>query len=143
MSLVYYFNMAISSIFIYEPIDSFRDKSYYWKEYIEFYEKYWGGPTSPFGVWFGNEYENFRNSLSSHLEMDMEEIEDCYFMKDSDGKYFVSPMYSKANSSHSENIIPIDWFILFSEEEKKTLYTHWGFNAISYDTRVDKALDQD
>ena len=71
--------MAISSILIYEPIDSFRDKSYYWEEYAKFYEQYWGGPTSPLGVWFGNEYEAFRNSLAEHLGMDKEEVEDCYF----------------------------------------------------------------
>jgi len=140
--LVYYFIMAISSILVYEPIDSFRDKSYYWKKYAHFYEQFWGGPTSPYGVWFGNEYEAFRNALSSHLDMDEEEIEDCYFMKDEDGKYYVSPMFSKANSSHSENIIPLDWFVLFSEDERKSLYTHWGFNAINYDTRIQIALDR-
>ena len=81
--------MAISSLLIYEPIDSFRDKAYYWKEYAKFYEQYWGGPTSPLGVWFGNEYEAFRESLSKHLGMDKEEIEDCYFMKDKEGEYYV------------------------------------------------------
>ena len=140
--MVYYFIMAISSIFIYEPIDSFRDKSYYWREYANFYEQYWGGPTSPLGVWFGNEYEAFRNALSSHLGMDEEEIEDCYFMKDEEGEYYVAPMYSKSNSSHSENIIPLDWFILFNEDERKSLYTHWGFNAIHYNTRIGTALDR-
>lgn len=141
-SLVYYFNMAISSILIYEPIDSFRDKANYWKEYAEFYEKYWGGPTSPLGIWFGNEYEAFRNSLSQHLGMDKEEVEDCYFMKDSDNNYYVAPLYSKSNSAHSENIIPLDWFIMFIEEDRKSLYTHWGFNAIHYDTRIGTALDR-
>lgn len=132
--------MAISSLLIYEPIESFRSKSSYWKEYAEFYEKYWGGPTSPLGIWFGNEYEAFRNSLSEHLGMDKKEIEDCYFMKDEEGGYFVAPMYSKSNTAHSENIIPIDWFVLFSEEDRKSLYTHWGFNAIHYDTRIETAL---
>jgi len=134
--------MAISSILIYEPIESFGSKSNYWKEYAEFYEKYWGGPTSPLGIWFGNEYEAFRNSLSKHLGMDKKEIEDCYFMKDEEGKYFVAPMYSKSNTAHSENIIPIDWFVLFGEDERKSLYTHWGFNAIHYDTRIETALDR-
>lgn len=141
-SLVYYLTMAISSILIYEPIESFGSKSNYWKEYAEFYEKYWGGPTSPLGVWFGNEYEAFRNALSKHLGIDEKEIEDCYFMKNEEGKYFVAPMYSKSNTAHSENIIPIDWFVLFSEEERKSLYTHWGFNAIHYDTSIDTALDR-
>jgi len=140
--MVYYFIMATSSILIYEPIDSFRDKSNYWKEYAYFYEQYWGGPTSPLGIWFGNEYEAFRNALSSHLGLDKEEIEDCYFMKDKDGKYYIAPMYSKSNSSHSENIIPVDWFILFREDERKSLYTHWGLNAIHYDTVIGTAIDR-
>ncbi|MFA9408115.1 MAG: hypothetical protein ACERKJ_04685, partial [Candidatus Dadabacteria bacterium] len=63
-------------------------------------------------------------------------------MKNEEGKYFVAPMYSKSNTAHSENIIPIDWFVLFSEEERKSLYTHWGFNAIHYDTSIDTALDR-
>ena len=134
--------MAISSILIYEPIDSFGSKSSYWKEYAEFYEKYWGGPTSPLGIWFGNEYEAFRKSIAEHLGMDEKEVEDCYFMKDENGKYFVAPMYSKSNTAHSENIIPIDWFVLFSEDDRKSLYTHWGFNAIHYDTRIEIALDR-
>lgn len=134
--------MAISSILIYEPIDSFRDKASYWKEYAEFYEKYWGGPTSPLGIWFGNEYEAFRNSIAEHLGMDKEEVEDCYFMKDKEGNYYIAPLYSKSNSAHSENIIPLDWFILFSEEDRKSLYTHWGFNAIHYDTTIGTALSR-
>lgn len=134
--------MAISSILIYEPIDSFGDKSSYWKEYVEFYEKYWGGPTSPLGIWFGNEYEAFRAAIAKHLGMDKKEVEDCYFMKDEEGKYFVAPMYSKSNTAHSENIIPLDWFVLFSEEDRKSLYTHWGFNAIHYDTTIETALSR-
>ncbi len=134
--------MAISSILIYEPIESFRDKEYYWREYADFYEKYWGGPTSPLGVWFGNEYENFRKSLSEHLGMDDGDIEDCYFMKDKEGKYYVAPIRSRSNTAHAENIIPIDWFLLFNEDERKSLYTHWGFNAIHYDTRIETALSR-
>jgi len=140
--LVYYFIMAISSILIYEPIDSFVDKRSYWKEYVQFYEQYWGGPTSPYGVWFGNEYEAFRNAMSSHLDIEKEEIEDCYFMKDKDGKYYLAPMFSKAHTSHSENIIPLDWFVLFSEDERQSLYTSWGFNAVHYDTKIQTALDR-
>jgi len=134
--------MAISSILIYEPIDSFVDKRSYWKEYVQFYEQYWGGPTSPYGVWFGNEYEAFRNAMSSHLDIEKEEIEDCYFMKDKDGKYYIAPMFSKAHTSHSENIIPLDWFVLFSEDERQSLYTSWGFNAVHYDTKIQTALDR-
>lgn len=134
--------MARSTLIVYEPIDAFRDKSSYWMKYAEFYENYWGGPTSPLGVWFGNEYRAFQEALASHLEIDEAEVEDCFFMKDKDGNYFVAPASSKANLLHSENVIPLDWFVLFTEDERKSLYTHWGFNAVHYDTKIEDALDR-
>lgn len=127
---------------MYEPLTIITDKSYYWSEYVQFYEKYWGGPTSPFGVWFGNEYESFLTALSSNLGIDKEELEHCFFTKDEEGKYYVAPFSSKANLFFSENFIPLEWFILFREEDKQTLYTHWGFNALHYDTRISLALER-
>lgn len=134
--------MANSTLILYEPVENFGDKSDYWFSYIDFYEKYWGGPTSPFGVWFGNEYESFRKAISSNLDMLEEEIEDCFFMKDKNGRYYIAPLGSKGQSHIfvSENIIPLHWFVIFREEERKILYTHWGFNAISYDTELDSGL---
>ncbi len=132
--------MARSTLIVYEPIDSFRDKGSYWLEYTKFYENYWGGPTSPLGVWFGNEYRAFQQSLASHLGIDEQEIEDCYFMKDAHNDYYVAPASSKANILSSENIIPLDWFMLFAEDERKTLFTHWGLNAIHYDTNLKQAI---
>ena len=140
--LVYYFLMAASTLVLYEPLNSHMDKSYYWDEYVRFYEQYWGGPTSPFGVWFGNEYQSFENALSENLGMAREEIEHCFFTKDEEGKYYVAPFGSKANLFFCENFIPLEWFVSFSEEERQTLYTHWGFNALHYDTRVHTALDR-
>ncbi len=136
--------MANSTLILYEPVENFGDKSDYWYSYIDFYEKYWGGPTSPFGVWFGNEYENFRKAISSNLDVVEEDIEDCFFMKDKDGRYYIAPLGS-GGQSHifvSENIIPLHWFAMFREDERKILYTHWGFNAISYDTRISLALSR-
>jgi hypothetical protein len=134
--------MANSTLIVYEPVENFGDKSDYWFSYIDFYEKYWGGPTSPFGVWFGNEYESFRKAISSNLDIEEEDIEDCFFMKDESGRYYIAPLGSKGQS-HSfvaENIIPLHWFVLFRGEERKILYTHWGFNAISYDTKLKSGL---
>ncbi|HVY55146.1 MAG TPA: hypothetical protein VHC46_05255 [Thermodesulfobacteriota bacterium] len=128
--------MAKSTLVLYEPLGSLTEKSYYWNEYVRFYEQYWGGPTSPFGVWFGNEYESFVNALSENLGMARDEIEHCFFTKDEDGKYYIAPFRSKANLFFCENFIPFEWFIPFSEEDRQTLYTHWGFNALHYDTRV-------
>jgi hypothetical protein len=134
--------MAKSTLVLYEPLSSMTDKSYYWSEYVQFYEQYWGGPTSPFGVWFGNEYESFINALSEHLGIDAEGIEHCFFTKDEEGKYYVAPFNSKANLFFCENFIPFEWFLLFNEDGRQTLYTHWGFNALHYDTRVHTALDR-
>jgi hypothetical protein len=131
--------MARSTLVLYEPLNALMDKSYYWNEYVRFYEQYWGGPTSPFGVWFGNEYESFINALSENLGMAKEEIEHCFFTKDEEGKYYVAPFGSKANLFFCENFIPVEWFVPFSEEDRQTLYTHWGFNALHYDTRLHTA----
>ena len=134
--------MANGALILYEPVENFGDKRDYWFSYIDFYEKYWGGPTSPFGVWFGNEYEAFRKAISLNLDMVGEEIEDCFFMKDENGRYCIAPLGHKGQSHmfFSENIIPLHWFVMFREDERKILYTHWGFNAISYDTKLDSAL---
>lgn len=134
--------MAKSTLVLYEPLNSLMEKNYYWTEYVHFYEQYWGGPTSPFGVWFGNEYESFINALSGHLGMDQDDVEHCFFTKDEEGKYYVAPFQSKANLFFCENFIPVEWFMLFNEDDRQTLYTHWGFNALHYDTRVQKALER-
>lgn len=134
--------MATSTLISYEPVESFRDRAGYWKEYMDFYELYWGGPTSPFGVWFGNEYEVFRRSMAAHLDMDEEEIEDCFFMKDGSGRYYLAPIRSGANLLFSENLIPFYWFLLFADTERELLITRWGFSAIHYDTRISLSLER-
>lgn len=132
--------MPRSTLVVYEPLTSLTEKSYYWSEYVTFYEQYWGGPTSPFGVWFGNEYESFVNALAVHMGVDKEEIEHCFFTKDEEGRYYVAPFKSKSNLFFSEDFIPLEWFVMFGEGERQTLYTHWGFNALHYDTRIHTAL---
>jgi len=133
--------MAKSTLVVYEPVEM-TDKAYYWKEYAEFYEKYWGGPTSPFGVWFGNEYESFVQAIASHLGVDKDEVEHCFFTKDDDGKYYIAPFRSQSNLFFSENFIPLEWFMLFGPADRETLYTHWGFNALYYDTRIGAAIER-
>ncbi len=133
--------VATSTLVVYEPLDGFKDKTYYWQQYIEFYEQYWGGPTSPYGVWFGNEYQAFRDALANFLDMDEKEVEDCFFMKDKEGKYYLAPLATNSNMLASYNTIPIHWFVPFRESDRKSLYTHWGFNAIHYDTRIGTALE--
>ncbi len=118
--------MAKVALIVYESLDNFVEKKSYWKEYIAFYENYWGQTTSPCGVWFGKEYEICREALSSHLEIDEQEIEDCFFMKDKESRNYICPLDSKTNMHllSSENYIPLDWFTLFKDEERKFFYTH-------------------
>ncbi|MGQ0792889.1 MAG: hypothetical protein ACT4NX_02260 [Deltaproteobacteria bacterium] len=136
--------MASASIIVYDPIDNIRDKRDYWTEYVIFYEQFWGGPTSPYGVWFGREYENFRDAISNHLGVSEAEVEDCYFMKDKDGRYYVSPFQSQSAfyAAHSENQIPLEWFLLFTDEERESFFTPWGFAGISYDTKISRAIER-
>jgi len=136
--------MATSNLIVYEPIELFGLESDYWKSYIEFYELYWGGPPSPSGVWFGNEYETFRKSLSEHINVDESELKDCFFLKDEENSYFIAPIQSNLQNHliYTENIIPIEWFLLFSEDERKSLFSHWGFNAIYYNTTMQLGLER-
>lgn len=127
--------MANSILVVYEPLDQILYKKNYWKEYINFYEKYWDGPSSFQSVWFGNEYDDFRNALSNHLGLDKEIIEDCFFIKDKNEQYYISPLSAVANPYvfSSENFIPTEWFMLFRPGDKRLSYTHTGYGAISQD----------
>ena len=134
--------MPKSTIIVYEPIEKFGRMSEYWGKYISFYEEYWGGPTSPYGVWFGDEYDDFQYKLSKFLDVD--EIQDCLFIKGSGGKYLISPLRSFKNKymSHSDNHIPLQWFILFEDDERKFFYTHMGFGRIHYGTDLKQSLNR-
>lgn len=141
--------MVSSMLIVYEPIERFERKRDYWNKYINFFEQYWGGPTSPYGVWFGKEYEDFRRSLSKYLGIVEEEIDDCFFMRDDEGRYYISLINPLTNTFAlcSENFIPPHWFILFENQERKFFYTHMGFGRIHYCTKINFALarikDQD
>ncbi len=136
--------MATSNLIIYEPLDSFAEQKDYWESYIEFYELYWGGPPSPFGVWFANEYDNFKKSFSEKIGIDPSEVKDCFFISDEEGRYYIAPAESETHNNliYIENIIPIEWFLLFTEDERKSLFSHWGFNAVYYSTKLQNGLDR-
>lgn len=121
-------------LIVYEPIDRFGRMSEYWKRYVNFYEQYWGGPTSPYGVWFGNEYNDFREKLSNALQVPDEEIQDCLFMKAKDGGCLISPFHSFKNAYilDADNHVPLPWFIPFDDSEREFFYTHMGFGRIHY-----------
>ena len=127
--------MPNSVLVVYEPLDEVVYKQNYWKAYIEFYEKYWDGPSSFQSVWFGNEYDDFRVGLSKHLGLDNNSIVDCFFIKNKDEKYYISPLTTDSNPYvySSENYIPTEWFMLFKPEDKELSYTHTGYGAVSQD----------
>ncbi|MEM7009498.1 MAG: hypothetical protein AAF462_10230 [Thermodesulfobacteriota bacterium] len=127
--------MAISVLMVYQPIESTKDKESYWRSYVDFYEKFWDGPATPQSSWFGRDYEEFRKSLSNHLGLNIKDLQDCFFLKDEDGKYYIVPVGSKVNINlfSAENFIPFEWFLMFSKDEKNYFYTHTGFGAIQHD----------
>lgn len=127
--------MAQSVLMAYENIDNLSDKKDYWKKYVEFYERYWDGPATPQSSWWGREYNEFKESLSSHIGIDNKHIKDCFFIKDENKNYFVCPIGSEINLNiySCENFIPFEWFLLFDEKEKNYFYTHTGYGAIHHD----------
>lgn len=131
--------MPSSTLIVYEPLANFDENPEYWEDYVRYYEKYWGGPTSPFGMWFGNEYNAFKKSIADHLAVEEDEVDDCLFMKDENGDYFIAPTSNTKNIFSSENVVPLEWFLLVSEDERKNFYSHWGFNSIHYDTKLGDA----
>ncbi len=139
--------MALSVLMVYEPLSSTRERENYWRSYISFYEKFWDGPATPQSSWYGREYDEFREALSKELGLDKREVQDCFFMKDENGHYFVAPVGSKVNLNifSAENFIPLEWFLMYDGGQKKYFYTHTGFGAIHHDaiyynTRIEDAL---
>lgn len=140
--IIYYHPMAYSYLLIYEPLTIFGKKKDYWNHYINFHENYWGGPSSPYGVFFGNDFENFRKSLSAYLEIDENKIEDCYFMKDDRGKYYVS-LHNPPVGTYilsSKNQIPLQWFIMFNHTKKKSFSTRLDFNRIHFLSGINSSV---
>ncbi len=124
---------------IYQRLSHFTDDKDYWSEYTDFYERFWGGPTSPYGLWFGNEYGSFQNALCDHLNIKENEIKECLFIKE-DNENFICPDNKVDNAPFSflvDNLIPIHWFFIFEESQKKIFKTHWGFGAIHYKSSAD------
>lgn len=123
---------------VYQRLSHFKEDKEYWSEYTDFYERFWGGPTSPYGLWFGNEYGAFQNALCDQLDIKEKEIRECLFIKE-DNENFICPD-NKLNevpfSFLVDNLIPIHWFFMFEEQKKKTFKTHWGFGAIHYQSSI-------
>jgi len=126
---------------IYQRLSHFEEDKNYWREYTDFYERFWGGPTSPYGLWFGNEYGTFQSALCEHLSIKESEIKECLFIKE-DNENFICPDNKLDKTPFSylvDNIIPIHWFFIFNESQKKIFKTHWGFGAIHYKCEINSA----
>ena len=120
---------------VYENLESLGANTNYWKSYVEFYEKYWDAPANSKSSWWGVDYEEFRESLSSQLGLEKKDIKDCFFTKDKNNKYYICPIGMEVNLNimACENFVPLEWFFLFESEQKAYFYTHTGFGAIHYD----------
>ena len=127
--------MAQAVLMVYEELNSIKENGEYWRDYVQFYEKYWDAPATPKSSWWGQEYEEFRESLSHQLGVDKKHIKDCFFTKDKDGNYFICPIGQEINLNimACDNFIPLEWFLLFDSSEKGYFYTHTGFGAVHHD----------
>jgi hypothetical protein len=126
--------MAISVLMVYEPLGSVGEQDY-WRSYIRFYEQFRDGPATPQSAWYGREYETFRESFSAETGVAKDAIRDCFFFKDDDGEYYLTPVGPKTNVNlfTAEDFIPLEWFLMYRGEEKKYFYTHTGWGAVRQD----------
>ena len=52
---------------VYQNLKNITEEKEYWDKYIKFHELYWDGPNASQNVFYGNEYEEYRSSLSKYL----------------------------------------------------------------------------
>lgn len=120
---------------VYQNLANIKEDKEYWDKYIKFHELYWDGPNASQNVFYGNEYEEYRNSLSKYLEIEPDQIKDCLFTKHENGDYYLTPLGVDSDKyiMESENSIPAQWFLMFESKEKKFFYSHAGDGAIQPD----------
>ena len=68
-----------AALLLYHNLENINEDKSYWEKYIKFHELYWDGPASSQGVFYGREYEEYRESLSKYLEREISQIKDCLF----------------------------------------------------------------
>ena len=107
---------------VYQNLKNITEEKEYWDKYIKFHELYWDGPNASQNVFYGNEYEEYRSSLSKYLEVEPDIIKDCLFTKHENGEYFLTPLGVDSDKyiMESENIIPPHWFLMFENSEKNS-----------------------
>ena len=124
-----------AALLVYQNLNSIEEDNSYWEKYIKFHELYWDGPNASQNVFYGREYEEYRDSLSKYLEIEPELIKDCLFTKHENGEYYLTPLGVDSDKyiQESDNLIPPQWFFLFEDSEKKFFYSHAGDGAIQPD----------
>tara|TARA_B100001996_G_scaffold382902_1_gene376212 strand:- start:2137 stop:2934 length:798 start_codon:yes stop_codon:yes gene_type:complete len=124
-----------AALLVYENLNSIEEDNSYWEKYIKFHELYWDGPNASQNVFYGREYEEYRDSLSTYLEIEQEQIKDCLFTKHENGEYYLTPLGVDSDKyiQESDNLIPPQWFFLFDNSEKKFFYSHAGDGAVQPD----------
>ena len=70
-----------AALLVYQNLNSIEEDNTYWEKYIKFHELYWDGPNASQNVFYGREYEEYRDSLSKYLEIEHDQIKDCLFTK--------------------------------------------------------------
>jgi hypothetical protein len=124
-----------AALLVYQNLNSIEEDNSYWEKYIKFHELYWDGPNASQNVFYGREYEEYRDSLSKYLEIEHDQIKDCLFTKHENGEYYLTPLGVDSDKyiQESDNLIPPQWFFLFDNSEKKFFYSHAGDGAIQPD----------
>ena len=124
-----------AALLVYQNLNSIEEDNSYWEKYIKFHELYWDGPNASQNVFYGREYEEYRDSLSSYLEIEPDQVKDCLFTKHENGEYYLTPLGIDSDKyiKESEDTIPPQWFFLFDDSEKKFFYSHAGDGAIQPD----------
>ena len=121
-----------SALILYRGLDYIEENKSYCERYIKFHELYWDGPATSQSIFYGREYEEYKESLSKYLEIEISQIEDCLFTKHENGRYYLVPLGVNSNEYilEHENFILPEWFLLFDDSEKRFLYSHAGDGAV-------------
>ena len=63
-----------AALLVYQNLNSIEEDNSYWEKYIKFHELYWDGPNASQNVFYGREYEEYRDSLSKYLEIAVDAV---------------------------------------------------------------------
>lgn len=145
---------VLFSLWVYVPLEWFDgEERRYWDIYIDFHEKWWGGPIFILGASVTispEEFASIRQELAGYLNRKEEQIVDCYYFQEQSGKFYLSPWRPAlgARASHeppyhlyAQGRIPWAWFVLFDDNERVFYYGGW-YGNIGYSTKLANAFER-